>query len=307
MKILTIILVLICGILDLTIAQPFKQFVWPNGIPGNKENNEYKERSITLDNGGVRVYNVKQPQIEVYLPSKEKAHGTAVLILPGGGYGRLAIDKEGVDVAKWLNENGIAGIVLKYRLPNDSIMENKAIGPLMDAQESIRIIRRNAKQWGINPGKVGVIGFSAGGHLAGSVSTLYSYKTYQPSDSTSCRPDFSLLIYGVLSMDPSITHKQSRINLISANPSAEIQKLFSAEMNVTKDTPPSFLVHAADDKSVNPENSIRYVHALNQLKIPVELHLYQSGGHGFGLGKNGGTESTWPNACLVWLKVRGLL
>ena len=227
--------------------------------------------------------------------------------MSGGGYSRLAIDKEGADVAKWLNENGIAGIVLKYRLPNDSIMENRAFGPLMDAQEAIRLLRRNAKLWGININRIGVLGFSAGGHLAGSVSTLYSYKTYESLDSTSCRPDFSLIIYGVISLEPSISHKQSRINLIGESPSPEIQQLFSADLNVTKDTPPAFLVHALDDKSVNPINSILYMQALNRLNIPVELHLYQSGGHGFGLGYNGGTESLWTSACLAWLKARGFL
>lgn len=288
-----------------TFSQTFTQKVWPEKIPGSKECPEYKERSIKLADGRVRISNVKQPQLFSYLASKEKNNGTALIILPGGGYKRLAIDHEGYDVAKWLNDNGINGFVLKYRLPNDSIMENRNVGPLMDVQEAIRIVRRNAKQWGIDPNKIGVMGFSAGGHLAASTSTLYNLKPYKPIDSTSCRPDFSLLIYGVISFDPSITHKGSRNALIGETPTIELQKQFSAELNVTDKTPPAFLVHVVNDKTVNVNNSIVYLQALKEHNIPVELHIYQSGGHGFGLGVNGSTESSWPEACLQWLKSRG--
>jgi len=304
MKNLTFLIILFYFGIFPANAQTFTQDVWPNKIHGSKESAEYKERSIILENGGVRIYNVKQPQLIGFLPQKGKETGTAIIIIPGGAYRRLAIDKEGTDVAKWLSENGIAGIVLKYRLPNDSIMENKSIGPLMDVQEAIRIIRRNASQWGINPNKIGVMGFSAGGHLAGSASTLFNLKTYQPIDTTSCRPDFSIIIYGATSFDPSNAHKESRTRLIGENPTLEIQNLFSAELNVKKNTPPAFLVHAANDKSVSVNNSILYMQALNKLNIPVELHIYQSGGHGFGLGKNGSTESSWPDACLRWLTTR---
>lgn len=283
-------------------AQNFTLNIWPGEIPGEKSCNEYNEKSILIANNRIRIYNVKEPQLFAFLPSPEKSTGTAIVILPGGSYKRLAIDHEGVDVAKWLAGEGIAGFVLKYRLPNDSIMEDKSVGPLMDVQESIRIIRRNAKGWSIDPGKIGVMGFSAGGHLAGSASTLFNHTVYPVKDSTSCRPDFSVLIYGALSFINPYSHPESRQRLIGNDASMDTQKLFSAEMNVNDETPPAFLVHAADDKSVNINNSWLYLRALQEHNIPVELHVYQKGGHGFGMGLNGGTESTWPEALLFWLK-----
>jgi acetyl esterase/lipase len=288
-----------------TFAQTFTLNVWNNKIPGSKECEAYQEKNITIANGGIRISNVKKPQIIGYLPEKNKSTGTAIIIMPGGSYRRLAIDHEGTKVAQWLSENGIAGIVLKYRLPDDSIMEDKSSGPLMDIQEALRIVRRNATRWGIDPNKIGVIGFSAGGHLAGSASTLFNYKTYEASDTTSCRPNFSVLIYGALSFQEPIAHKGSRSRLLGDSATNEQIERFSAERNVTANTPPAFLVHAIDDKTVPVNNSILYMQALKEHNIPVELHLYQSGGHGFGMGRKEGTESAWPDACLRWLKSRG--
>lgn len=275
--------------------------VWPDKIPGAIESSSVKEDSLRLENGGLRISKVSDPTLKIYFPPKEKMNGAAVVICPGGGYARLAIDHEGDSIAVWLNKNGIAGIILKYRLPNDAIMKNKSVGPLQDVQEAVRIVRRNAKEWNLNPRKIGVIGFSAGGHLASTISTHFDEKVYE-SDTTSAQPDFSILIYPVISMSKQITHNGSRTNLLGENPDQQLIDYFSNELQVTKDTPPTFLVHAMDDKTVPVQNSINYFSALKRYDIPSELHIYEKGGHGFGLAKNRGTESQWPNACIEWLK-----
>jgi len=278
--------------------------LWPNGIPGSIRDASYVEVSTVTDGVITRWIKVTDPSITVCLPAKEKATGTAVLICPGGGYGALAFGHEGTDIAKWLNDNGIAGIILKYRLPSDLIMKDKSVGPLQDAQEAMRTIRRNAKAWNINPRKIGVIGFSAGGHLASTISTHYAEKVYE-SDTTSARPDFSLLLYPVITMDASFTHAGSKRNLIGENPSEEAIKRFSNERRITEKTPPAFLVHSADDKSVPVKNSIVYYKRLVKYNIPSELHIFQKGGHGYGLAVNRETQSAWPELCLRWLKASG--
>jgi acetyl esterase/lipase len=280
--------------------------VWTGKIPGAIENASVKEDTLRLENGGLRIRNVVDPTLTVYFPPKEKANGAAVIICPGGGYVRLSIDHEGENVAKWFNEFGVTGIVLKYRLPNSAIMKNKSIGPLQDVQEAIRTARRNAKEWGINPTKIGVMGFSAGGHLAATASTLFNDKVYG-TDTTSARPDFSILVYAVMSMDVLISHSGSHNNLIGEDADQKLVDHFSADLQVTKATPPAFLVHAADDKTVPVQNTINYFFAMKKLELPVEMHIYEKGGHGFGLAKNRGTESNWPEACKTWLKVRGIL
>jgi acetyl esterase/lipase len=275
--------------------------VWPDGIPGLIKSDGYIEKSTVTNNKVLLIAKVTDPSITVFLPAAEKATGTAVLICPGGGYGFLAMDHEGFAIARWLNDNGIAGIILKYRLPSDLIMKDKTVGPLQDAQEAIRIIRRNAPDWKINPGKIGVIGFSAGGHLASTLSTHYADKVYDLKDTTSARPDFSLLIYPVISFDSSFTHMGSRKNLIGENPSADAVKYFSNELRITEKTPPAFLVHSADDKDVPVKNSISYFEGLVKNHIKAELHVFQKGGHGYGLAINKGTESAWPDLCIRWI------
>lgn len=281
--------------------------LWPDGIPGSKTDPSYIEKITITDGRITRCEKVVNPDLTVFLPAPEKANGAAVLICPGGGYGVLAFDHEGNAIARWLNDNGIAGIILKYRLPSDQIMIDKSIGPLQDAQEAMRVIRRNAPEWKIDPKKVGVIGFSAGGHLASTISTHYAEKVYSVKDDISARPDFSLLIYPVVSMDTLITHRGSRNNLIGLKPAEDQVKRFSNEVQITPDTPPAFLVHSADDKAVPVMNSIGYFRGLQKNNIPVELHVFQKGGHGYGLSSNGGTESSWPDLCIRWLKAMGLL
>jgi len=283
-------------------AQIIMLKVWPDGVPGSIMNESYSEKATLKDGIASRFEKVTDPTISVFLPPSESSTGAAVLIFPGGGYGVLAFDYEGVDVAKWLNKNGIAGIVLKYRLPSDLIMKDKSVGPLQDAQEAMRIIRRNASDWKIDTRKIGVMGFSAGGHLASTLSTHYAEKVYEMKDTTSARPDFSLLIYPVITFDASFTHMGSRKNLIGENPADSIIRHFSNELMITEKTPPAFIVHASDDKAVPVKNSLVYFEGLVKFNIPAEIHVFQKGGHGFGLAINRGTESAWPDLCLNWLR-----
>lgn len=289
------------------LAQDQVVKLWPGKIPGARLNAAYQETEQQNERGITLVRNVSEPTLSVYLPAKGKGTGAAVVICPGGGYAVLAIDHEGHQVARWLQSLGIVGIVLKNRLPHESIMENKLVGPLQDAQEAIRVVRRNARQWGIQPDRIGVLGFSAGGHLAASVSTLYAEKVYPVADGTSARPDFSILIYPVISMQEEIAAQGTKRNLLGEAPSEAMEAAFSNELRVTPDTPPAFLVHAMDDKGVPAENSIRYFLALKRHQTPAELHVYESGGHGFGLAKDKGTVADWPRACERWLAQQGYL
>ncbi|MCF6130082.1 alpha/beta hydrolase [Flavobacterium sp. AS60] len=273
--------------------------LWTTPIPNEIKNTEYQENKVYKDTILQSVTNVSVPTLTVYKP--KKANGTAILIFPGGGYDHLSILKEGKKIAQWLNSLEITAFVLKYRLPSDKIMNDKSIGPLQDAQGAMRLIRRNANTWNINPNKIGVIGFSAGGHLAALLSTHYNENTYPKSDTISARPDFSLLIYPVISMKNEIGHKSSRNYLLGENPTDEAIQKFSCELSVNKDTPPTFLVHAANDKSVPVENSIVYFLALKKNNAPAEMHVYENGGHGFGLGVQG-TSSHWTDDCIRWLK-----
>lgn len=280
--------------------------VWNGKVPGAIPSDEFKQH-IDTTAGWVDKHSIVRPDLYFYPAPAEKATGTAVIICPGGGYAGLAIRHEGLQVAQWFNSFGVTAFVLTYRQPDDAIMENKSIGPMQDGQKAIRIVRRHAKEWGINPNKIGIMGFSAGGHLASTLSTHFNEMAYQPDDSTSARPDFSLLIYPVISMDSTITHWGSRVNLLGNNPTPEQVKHFSNELQVNAQTPPAFLVQSFDDDVVPVQNSIVYALALRKYKIPGELHLYQSGGHGYGLSQWAGTQSAWPEACRKWLEVNGFL
>ena len=303
-------LLIIVGILFLFIplikAQEKVIKIWPDKIPGSIENKTYKEVVTRNENGINRIWKVKTPTLTVFIPEKNKANGTAIVICPGGGYGHLAYAKEGVAVAKRFNEMGITAFILKYRLPSDSIMINKSIGPLQDVQEAMRIVRRNSKEWDINPNKIGIVGFSAGGHLASTLCTHYNANVYK-HDSISAKPDFSILLYPVISMKENITHMGSRNNLLGMNPSESEIKYFSNELYVNKNTPPAFLALAENDKTVPVQNSINYFLALKKYNIPAELHIFQKGGHGFGLGKEDEPNSKWPKLCEEWMKSEGFL
>ena len=279
--------------------------LWNGKVPGSIYNASYKQ--IIDSTYWIKVRFVTNPTLQVYQAPAETNTGTAVVVCPGGGYYGLSLVNEGIEMAKWLNGLGITAVVLYYRLPDDAIMKNKSIGPMQDGQEAIRMVRRHAAEWGINPKKIGIMGFSAGGHLASTISTHYDENVYKPIDSTSARPDFSLLIYPVISMDSSITHWGSRENLLGKKPSSELVQHFSNESQVTSQTPPAFLVHSIDDGTVPVANSIEYAMALKNKKVPCELHLYEHGGHGYGLGRSKDTESSWPEACRRWLEANGFL
>ncbi len=297
------ILVVLIGFMATSLsAQDTIMPLWPNKIPNQKVSNE-KEKVETdqLD----WITNVQQPTIEVYLPTKSNANGQAVVIFPGGGYHGLAYDWEGIDMAKALNSRGVAGIVVKYRLPiSKSIVKGKEVVPLQDAQRAIRFVKSKAAAWNISEGKIGIMGFSAGGHLASTLGTHYDDKVYEKQDAVdelSARPNFMALIYPVISMDSKTTHSGSRGALLGENPSNELANRFSANKNVTKDTPPTFLLHAQDDDVVPVENSILMFSALKKEGIPVTMHIYPKGGHGFSLALTDQRLNNWITLLYDWL------
>ena len=276
-------------------------------IPDAISSKRYKEETrIDKDYNVSIIQKVTEPTLKCFLTNNKGGKNTAVIIYPGGAYSHLSHQDEGDKVAKWLQSIGISAFVLKYRLPSDVIMKNKTIGPLQDAQEAIRTLRRNADEWNLDASKIGIMGFSAGGHLAATLSTHYNDKVYESKDNTSARPDFSILIYPVISMEDGITHAGSKENLLGKIASSEMIAKYSNEKQVNESTPKAFLVHATDDKAVPAENSINYYLALKQNKVPVEMHLYENGGHGFGLGIVG-TNKYWTNACEKWLAENDLI
>ncbi|MDA3823861.1 MAG: alpha/beta hydrolase, partial [Bacteroidales bacterium] len=221
---------------------------------------------------------------------------------PGGGYHILAYDWEGQDIAKFWNSKGVTAIVLKYRLPSEAQLEPHK-SPLMDAQRAIRMVRYHAEDWGINPKKIGIMGFSAGGHLASSASTHYDagdVSSPDPVNRVSCRPDFSILMYPVISFTGDFQHTGSRKALVGDD--KELMEYFSSELQITKDTPPAILIHASDDKSVPVENSIVYYQELIKYGINAEMHIYPHGGHGFSLAIGQGHLAGWPERVNEWLK-----
>lgn len=268
---------------------------------------DYKEEMTYFNDGSINgISKVSQPTLTLFLADAKIANGTSVVICPGGGYHHLSINKEGYKIAKWLNTLGISAFVLKYRMPSDLTMKDKTIGPLQDAQEALRMVRRNTEKWKLDPNKIGIMGFSAGGHLAATLSTQFAEKVYDSKDNTSSRPDFSILMYPVISMQEGITHSGSKENLLGKNASAILVEQYSNEKQVNAATPKTFIVHATDDKAVAVENSINYYLALKQNNIPVELHFFENGGHGFGLGTEG-TNKNWSKACENWLISNGFI
>jgi acetyl esterase/lipase len=277
---------LACAVLS--AAEPKTELLWPDGAPGAK-GTETKDK----------------PTLIIYLP--EKPNGVGIVICPGGGYGGLAIDHEGHQIGRWLNENGIAGFICDYR------HRGKGYGhpaPLQDAQRSIRTVRSRAKSFGVDPGKIGILGFSAGGHLCSTAVTHFdggNADSKDPVMRVSSRPDFGILCYPVIAFDQPYTHKGSQRNLLGEDASPELIASLSNEKQVKDDTPPCFLWHTWEDKGVPPENSVVFYQALLAHKIPAELHIYEQGPHGLGLAKLRPGASAWPAACIAWLKVRGIV
>jgi acetyl esterase/lipase len=249
---------------------------------------------------------VSRPTLTVYLPAAGTGNGTAVIICPGGGYDHLAITHEGTDVGRALSEMGIAAFVLKYRLPSDETMVDKTIGPLQDAQWAIRLVRQRAADWGVNPAKVGIMGFSAGGHLASTAGTHFGKAYIDNKENISLRPDFMVLLYPVISFNYGYTHHGSRDNLIGTRPDTALVQEYSNELQVTAATPPAFIVHCGDDKVVPVVNSIHFYEALQADGVQTEMHIYPKGGHGFGM-HNSTTKDEWMDRLRNWLDANGWL
>lgn len=273
--------------------------LYPDEIPNSRqtpdrENSRYEQDSILI------VSKVSRPTLTIFLPPKEKATGAAVIICPGGGYINLAMGYEGTDVALRFSQSGIAAFVLKYRIPDDSSMIHKQIGPLQDAQRALQFVRSHAQNWGIEPDRIGIMGFSAGGHLAATAGTHFQ-KDYIPNPQhISLRPDFLILIYPVISFRKPIAHMGSSNNLIGTNPTPEDIREFSNEEQVTDLTPPSFLVHAKDDDAVPYANSEWFADACKMHHVPVAVYYYEKGGHGFGM-INKTSPRSWMDLCIKWL------
>ena len=299
MKVLITLLMLFASI---TSAQEYTLPLYNGAIPNSKstgQKEKIEKSDITV------ITNVQVPDIAVYLPTKKFATGQAVVICPGGGYWILAWDLEGTDIARYLNSIGIAAVILKYRLPTygNTIEPHKA--PLMDAQRAMRLMRFNSKKWNIDPKKIGIMGFSAGGHLASTLGTHFDYGNSASADSVeklSCRPDFMILMYPVITFTDSCMHRGSREALLGKNPDPELVKYYSNELQVKKDTPPAFIVQAEDDTTVPVKNAFLMYDALEAKKIPVELHILSEGEHGFGLGEGNAHVSEWTKDLELWLK-----
>lgn len=247
------------------------------------------------------ITSVSRPSL-AYYPANENS-GTAIIVCPGGGYAGLTYMFEGTMTAQWLSSKGVSAFVLKYRLPDDKYMKDRKNGPLQDVQQAIRYVRANAKEYGIDPNKIGVIGFSAGGHLASTISTHYNDNIYKSEYNVSARPDFSILIYPVITLDPAETHAGTREALIGKDADKALTDRYSSHLQVTEDTPPAFLVHALDDNLVPYANSIMYANALRAKKVQCEVHLYANGDHGLRTKKPTDTQAFWHDACEKWLRM----
>ena len=271
--------------------------LYPGAIPNSKAS-EIKE-TISSQPPGI-LSGVTNPTLEIYLPEPEKSSGAAVIICPGGGYSVVVYEAEGIKTAKEFAKKGVAAFVLKYRLPNDQTMVDKKTGPLQDAQQAIKIVRENMSEWGVDANKVGIMGFSAGGHLASTAATHFDKTYIENNNNTDLRPDFQILVYPVISMEDSLTHPDSRKNLLGDNPSKAIIDQFSNELHVNSNTPPAYLTHAGDDQLVDVDNSILFYEKLRQHKVDAELHIYPKGGHGFVLFQK--TED-WMEPIIKWMKL----
>ena len=270
-------------------AGPDPILLWPDGVPGAIGDEERDK-----------------PSLRIYLPEQGNRTGAGVVICPGGGYGALAFDHEGHQVAKWFNSIGVAGFVLKYRLGP----RYRHPAPLQDAQRAIRYVRANAEKLGVDPNRLGIMGFSAGGHLASTVATHFDSgdsPSDDPIERQSSRPNFAILAYPVISLSERFTHGGSRRNLLGENPDPELLKSLSNETQVTSETPPTFLFHTGEDTGVPVENSLVFYAALRKAGVPAELHVYQTGPHGVGLAPGNPVLSTWKDRLTDWLKTNGFL
>jgi acetyl esterase/lipase len=291
LRVIIAMMIIIAGISCSDIVSSDKKILlWPEGAPGAKGRKDQDKPSLT-----------------VYLPRETGPTMAAVVICPGGAYARLSMGHEGHSVAKWLNSLEVAGIVLKYRLPKDGYIHP---APLQDAQRAIGIVRSKAAEWNLNVNKIGIMGFSAGGHLASTVGTHFHCgrkEGLDPIDQISCRPDFMILIYPIITMQ-EFTHNGAKRNLLGTSPDQKLVDNLSNELQVTSETPPTFLVHTSDDKVVLSENSVNFYLALRKAGVSAELHIYNKGGHGFGIGKaKSVVGASWQNRCSDWMRAQGII
>lgn len=268
--------------------------LYPGDVPNSKKT---ELKNIPEDPSGGLIRRVITPTLQMFLPEKDKASGTAIVICPGGSYSVIVYGGEGVMTAKDFVKKGVAAFVLQYRLPNDSFQVNKTIAPLQDAQQAIKMVRDSAAAWGIDANKVGIMGFSAGGHVASTEATHFNKSLVENKSNTSLRPDFQILVYPVISMQDSLAHKDSRRQLLGNNPSKETIDLYSNELQVNKNSPPAYITVAADDKVVDVDNSIIYFEKLRHHSVPVEVHIYEKGNHGFVFGHPG-----WMEPLFEWMQ-----
>lgn len=290
-------------------AQVDSLLLYPEGVPGAIPSAIVETTRVNPQDGVVVTTNVHTPVLYVHQP--DQPNGTAVIICPGGGYYVLAMEHEGHAVARWFNERGVTAFVLKSRLPNEKLMTRKAIRPLQDAQQALHMVRRDAAQWGVRPDRLGIMGFSAGGHLAATVGTHFNKSIARRGDTTvSLRPDFMVLVYPALQPTRSSTLDATFGNeaLLGADPPDSLRAFFTNVQHVGAATPPGFLVHASDDDVVDPGGSVDFYLALRRHQVPAELHLYATGGHGFSLAfKERGRVAAWDRELDGWLRERGLL
>jgi acetyl esterase/lipase len=286
-------------------------FLWNSAAPGTenvKLEEKIFERSASSDAIDRAVNGITKPSIIPMFPPKDKVNGTAVLICPGGAYQRIVLDKEGIDIGKWLNSIGVTVFILKYRLPGEGHMHQSNV-PLQDAQRAMRIIRKNAAQWNLDVHKIGIAGFSAGGHVAATLATKYSsvvYKRSDDADKLDARPDFVILGYPVISMKDGITHKASRDMLLGKIPTADMINMYSAEVHINAQTPQSFIFLAADDSSVSPDNSKMFYAGLKKFNNTSELRIFEANGHGFGI-RGATSAASWPKLCEEWMTASGFI
>ena len=266
----------------------------PNSKPGPDE-------EFGADQGFLQK--VSRPRILVYLPARNRANGAGVLIFPGGSYAGLTFDLEGTRPAQFFIDHGIAAFVVKYRTPSDRTMIDRSMGPLQDAQQAIRLVRLHAREWSLDPSRLGAIGFSAGGHVASTLATHFNRAYVDDPERVSLRPDFLIVVYPVISMDARIAHMDSRRALLGPNPSPSRVRFFSSELQVTRETPPTLILDAADDRLVDPENSVVFFDALRHAGVAVEARFFQKGQHGFFLMP----RDRWQEPILEWLRYDGWL
>jgi acetyl esterase/lipase len=297
-------------------ADPLKTsdllYIWPNQVAPGSEHAAFQQ---TITESGKSPYfpdrsltGVTKPTLTAFVP--DHPNGTSVIVAPGGGLRRIAIDRESYEMARWLNPYSVTVFILAYRLPADGHENNKDV-PLQDAQRAVRFVREHAAEWHLDANKIGFLGASAGGYLGAAVGTGFDRTVYAPldhADTLSARPDFEILLYPVVSMDEAIAFKPSRNFLLGEHPSADVVKAYSPDQNVTKTTPPTFIVDAEDDPLVNPANSLRYFDALKAAGVAAELHVFKEGGHGFGIRDARQLPvSNWPGLAIAWMRGQGLV